>query len=69
MPTCSIFDNITINYPEFIEMYVDHMDRKDGKSSFVRRTNSNIKILTPEEGKKLSELRRKNREAKDGEVT
>ncbi len=63
MATCSIFDNITINNPKFIEMYVDHMDAKDGKSSFVRRTNSNIKILTPEEGRRLSELRKKNREA------
>lgn len=40
MPTCSIFENITINNPEFIELYVDNMDRKDGKSSFAGRTNS-----------------------------
>ncbi len=62
MPTCSIFDDITINNPAFIEMYVDHMDAKDGESTFVRRTNSNIRILTPEEGKRLSELRKKRRE-------
>lgn len=62
MATCSIFDNITINNPKFIEMYVDHMDAKNGESSFKPR-NPKVKIVTPEEGRRLSALRKKNREA------
>ena len=62
MATCSIFDNITINNPKFLEEYVDHMDAADGSYRFVRRTDSNIRILNREEGRKLSELRRKNGE-------
>ena len=63
MATYSIFDNITINNPKFIEMYVDHMDSKTGESTFVRRTNSDISYVTPEERRRMSELRRKRREA------
>ncbi len=62
MPTCSIFDNITINNPKFIEMYADHMDAKDGKSSFKPR-NPNIKIATPEDVERLWKLRKERREA------
>lgn len=62
MATCSIFDKIVINNPKFLEEYVDHMDAVDGSYDWKRRTNANIRILTPEEGRRLSELRRENRE-------
>lgn len=69
MPTCSIFDDITINNPAFIEMYVDHMDAKNGESSFKSR-NSNIKIATSKDIDRIWALRRKRREElklKEGE--
>ncbi len=62
MATCSIFDNITINNPKFIEMYVNHMDAKDGKSSFKPR-NPDIKIATPEDVERLWKLRTERRES------
>ncbi len=52
MATCSIFDKIVINNPKFLEEYVDHMDAVDGSYEWKRRTNADIKILTPEEGKR-----------------
>ena len=67
MATCSIFDNITINNPKFIEMYVDHMDAKDGKSSFKPR-NPNIKVATSEDIDRIWELRRKRREEQKKET-
>ncbi len=63
MATSSIIENITINNPHFIELYVDHMDSKNGQSSFVRRTNSVIKYVTDEDRERMAELRRKDREA------
>lgn len=65
MPTCSILENITINNPEFIKMYVDHMDGKNGESTFKRRTDSNIRFVTDEERERLLLLRRKNREEEE----
>ena len=63
MATCSIFDKIVINNPHFLEEYVDHMDKADGSYEWKRLGNAEIKILTPEEGARLSELRKKRREA------
>ena len=62
MPTCSIFDNITINNPKFIEMYVDHMDAVGGSYEWKRLGNADISYATPEESKRMAELRRKRRE-------
>ncbi len=59
----SIIENITINNPHFIELYVDHMDSKNGKSCFVRRTDSVIKYVTDEDRERMAELRRKDRKA------
>lgn len=62
MPTCSIFDKIVINNPKFLEEYADHMDAVDGTYEWKRLSNADISYVTPEEGKRLSELRRKRRE-------
>ena len=63
MATCSIFDKIVINNPHFLEEYVDWMDKADGSHEWKRLGNADIKILTLEEGARLSELRRKKRRA------
>ncbi len=63
MPTCSIFDKIVINNPHFLEEYVDHMDKADGSYEWKRLGNADISYVTPEERRRMSELRRKRREA------
>ena len=63
MATCSIFDKIVINNPHFLEEYVDHMDKADGSYEWKRLGTADISYVTPEERKKMSELRRKRREA------
>ena len=63
MPTCSIFDKIVINNPKFLEEYVDHMDAVDGSYEWKRLGNADISYATPEESKRMAELRRKRREA------
>ena len=63
MATSSIIENITINNPHFIELYVDYMDSRTGESSFVKRTNSVIKFVTDEDRERMSELRHKDRKA------
>ena len=63
MATCSIFDKIVINNPKFLEEYVDHMDAVDGSYEWKRLGNADISYATPEESKRMAELRRKRREA------
>ncbi len=63
MATCSIFDKIVINNPKFLEEYADHMDAVDGSYEWKRLGTAEIKILTPEEGKRLASLRRERRAA------
>jgi len=63
MATCSIFDKIVINNPQFLEEYADHMDAVDGTYEWKRLSNADISYATPEESKRMAELRRKRREA------
>ena len=63
MPTCSIFDKIVINNPKFLEEYLKHMEAVDGSYEWKRLGNADISYATPEESKRMAELRRKRREA------
>ncbi len=62
MATCSIFDNITISNPKFLEEYVNHMDAADGSFRRKRLSNAEIKIATPEDCDKFWQIHRTKKE-------
>ena len=59
MATSSIFENIKIDSPKFIEQYVRTMDASTGKSNLKKRSKATIVIADAAESKRLRQLRKK----------
>lgn len=63
MATCSIFDDITINNPAFLEEYLEYMENAE-RSCRKISSNPNIRIATPEDIERIWKIRRERREKK-----
>ena len=61
MATSSILENITINNPQFIELYVESMESSKHASASQQSTKTKVVIADADESKRLSDLRRAKR--------